>query len=236
MLVGALTVPLLAWGLGLMSRAGVLRTHRFAMATDGSRVWAVNQMRSLGWRRSNWQCIDFLLEDANPARRERFAADIGGSREYGEDPKAGMRRVRPKFAPVAVDRRGRPIDTNEYAIGFPWPALWCELYDESGTLPPNQLGWCGGVPLWAPITGGLRSNTELGALPYRPYWPGLLGDVGVWTGVWMGALVGLPGWRRRRRRRCGQCQRCGYDLRGAVHQGCPECGWNRLASSADGEN
>ena len=25
----------------------------------------------------------------------------------------------------------------------------------------------------------------------------------------------------------GRCVKCGYDLRGDMEQGCPECGWNR---------
>jgi hypothetical protein len=35
------------------------------------------------------------------------------------------------------------------------------------------------------------------------------------------------GWRRWHRRRRGACLNCGYDLRGDVSHGCPECGWRR---------
>jgi hypothetical protein len=31
----------------------------------------------------------------------------------------------------------------------------------------------------------------------------------------------------RRRREGGQCVNCGYDLRGDMAAGCPECGWGR---------
>jgi len=227
LILGAATVLTSAWGLGLLSRHGLLRTHRFAMATDGSHVWAVNQMRSIGWRRTDWQCIDFLQEDASDTRRENFLADIYSPREYGEDPRAGMRRVRPKLGSVEFDGNGLPISTIEYAVGFPWPALWCGLYEENPTLPPEALGWRGGIALWPPITGAYRSSAELGALPYRPHWPGLLGNLGVWTLAWVGVLVAVPAWCRHRRRRRGWCPQCGYDLGGAINAICPECGWNK---------
>jgi hypothetical protein len=43
----------------------------------------------------------------------------------------------------------------------------------------------------------------------------------------------------RKRRRAvravkqGQCLQCGYDLRGALEKGCPECGWNRSGEVRD---
>jgi predicted RNA-binding Zn-ribbon protein involved in translation (DUF1610 family) len=49
-------------------------------------------------------------------------------------------------------------------------------------------------------------------------------------------LTGFPLWRRRtvrkRRREQGQCVACGYDLRGAAHERCPECGENILVAPA----
>ena len=38
-------------------------------------------------------------------------------------------------------------------------------------------------------------------------------------------------YRRRRRLASGECPKCGYDLRGDLEDGCPECGWNRATSS-----
>ena len=33
--------------------------------------------------------------------------------------------------------------------------------------------------------------------------------------------------RRIVRRKRGHCIKCGYDLRGDLERGCPECGWRR---------
>ncbi len=50
----------------------------------------------------------------------------------------------------------------------------------------------------------------------------------VYIPIWfVAALTGLPTawlWYRDRRRAPGLCIKCGYDLRGADHKVCPECG------------
>jgi hypothetical protein len=40
--------------------------------------------------------------------------------------------------------------------------------------------------------------------------------------------------QRRKRRARGLCTECGYDLRGDYGGGCPECGWKRSATPAQG--
>ena len=44
--------------------------------------------------------------------------------------------------------------------------------------------------------------------------------------LWLGPFL-FRDLRRGRRRRKGCCPQCGYDLRGDLGRGCPECGWNR---------
>jgi hypothetical protein len=58
-------------------------------------------------------------------------------------------------------------------------------------------------------------------------------DAVFYAAVWFGLLFGfarLASAKRAIRRRRGRCPRCGYDLRGALENGCPECGWNRQSS------
>ena len=61
-------------------------------------------------------------------------------------------------------------------------------------------------------------------LPLKPHWPGFAVNT-----LFYAALLWLPLYapfalRRRFRRRRGCCIKCGYDLRGATHDRCPECG------------
>ena len=44
---------------------------------------------------------------------------------------------------------------------------------------------------------------------------------------WIGVAAIRESFRVNRRRRKGCCPRCGYDLRAAPEEGCPECGWRR---------
>ena len=87
--------------------------------------------------------------------------------------------------------------------------------------------------------GAVRNNSTLGAgmavpswlqprnhdlLPMRPIFPGFLINtlfyaVVLWL-LWSTSFAT----RRLIRRRRGRCVRCGYDLRHAEHEVCPECG------------
>ena len=68
-------------------------------------------------------------------------------------------------------------------------------------------------------------------LPLRPIWPGFaLNTLFYATILW--PLIGGPfALRRVIRRKRGLCVSCGYDLRHADHNACPECGWRREVTS-----
>ena len=60
--------------------------------------------------------------------------------------------------------------------------------------------------------------------PNRVIWSGMIVNE-----VFYGSVIALSfvGWiqgRRAIRRRSGRCPKCAYDLRGAEHEVCPECG------------
>lgn len=104
--------------------------------------------------------------------------------------------------------------------GFGWPALsfWYPVANP-GFAPPHAGP--GGFDLIR-ITGDRRHLRR--AIPLRPIWKGVLIDTGFYGALWMLPLFGLPLLRQRRRRKQGRCPRCGYDLKGAMEAGCPECG------------
>lgn len=133
--------------------------------------------------------------------------------------------------------------------GWPWPSVWC-VGSASFTIDhaayPEDTYWTGpGVETvlsggWQ-IERGLRRSEARSAyrqpdglktpLPFRPLWPGFLGNTLVFGGaVYLALLVVfLPiALVRRHRRRVNVCLKCGYSLLGLpATNACPECGTPR---------
>ncbi len=64
-------------------------------------------------------------------------------------------------------------------------------------------------------------------VPYRPIMVGFFLNT-----LFYAVILLLPSELRRHiRRKRGLCATCGYDLRGNLEYGCPECGWRREAAS-----
>ena len=68
------------------------------------------------------------------------------------------------------------------------------------------------------------SDTENWFLPLRPIWPGFAINTMFYAALLWLLTFGLFAARRVIRRKRGHCITCGYDLRGAEHERCPECG------------
>ncbi len=62
------------------------------------------------------------------------------------------------------------------------------------------------------------------ALPIRPIWSGFVSNTVLYAIVLWLLTLGPFTLRRVIRRKRGLCIKCGYDLRGAEHDVCPECG------------
>ena len=128
---------------------------------------------------------------------------------------AGIRLVEIDWVGAALGPRrlyaGRePIRTFEHAVMEAEPLRLLE--DGSGSLS-QRLGFA-----YLHGTVGGRRSLFISA----PTWSLLL------AGAAASALTGYPLLRARRRRlqrlREGHCLTCGYDLSGAAHERCPECG------------
>ncbi len=61
-------------------------------------------------------------------------------------------------------------------------------------------------------------------LPLRPTWPGFAINTIFYAAILCLLTLGPFTARRMIRRKRGLCTKCGYDLRGAEHDACPECG------------
>ena len=112
---------------------------------------------------------------------------------------------------------GRMDEVEFVEVG--WPLFAMQGMRSHG---PDSLGW-----------SHPRINAPNGrdlVAPLRPLWPGFLIDTFFYGALWFGLFLGPGAAQRTIRRKRGRCVKCGYDLRGDLDTGCPECGWNRNES------
>lgn len=128
------------------------------------------------------------------------------------------------------------------ARGWPWPALWHEYAyardRDPANLDPAQFSTWPAVEAWTTPGGirlgssslafGVRARWMPRAIPFRPVWPGLLGDTLLFAAVFGTFHQLAAAARSSRRRRRSQCPACAYDLTGIIGP-CPECGKEHVA-------
>ncbi len=94
---------------------------------------------------------------------------------------------------------------------FHWPAAIISV--EGGFLPDRSVSW---------------QNYRI--YPFHPKYFGLIADSIFFSIPWYLIIFG-PGFLLARYRRThNRCSVCGYNLRGSIDSGCPECGWGRSES------
>jgi hypothetical protein len=113
--------------------------------------------------------------------------------------------------------------------GWPCVALYAALEAEQTVRYSFDSYHAIETPLSPWSSGG---NKIPRVLPLRPVWPGFAINTIFYAGVlWF--IFAIPGGVKRLRRRAkGWCIHCGYDLRGAPHERCPECGKAIMARNA----
>ncbi|MEE8154284.1 MAG: hypothetical protein V3T53_04920 [Phycisphaerales bacterium] len=114
------------------------------------------------------------------------------------------------------------------------PGSWKSLVDQSRGWP--MLAMCcqceynSYIPGTTFVVNGIEiddGQTVIGeaiVLPLRPIWPGFAINTLFYAAILWSLTLGPFAARRRIRRKRGHCIKCGYDLRGAEHEACPECG------------
>ena len=130
---------------------------------------------------------------------------------------------------------GGAIETTGEARGWPFRCVYWEL-----ALVPNEeltgyrsevqggiaLGWPRSLE-WSSDGGKTRivlNSVPEPVLPYKVFWPGLVGNAGTYCGAWLSFRWLLRRQVRAWRRRKNRCPGCGYDLSGLHATVCPECG------------
>ena len=114
-----------------------------------------------------------------------------------------------------------------------WMAIVVGYYEKRGGPPQvavylTESGW----PVKTMQGRVLQVNGKMDShwitshfyIPLRPIWPGFAVNTIFYAAVLCVPFCGLFALRRLIRRRRGLCPACGYDLRHAEHEGCPECG------------
>ncbi len=106
----------------------------------------------------------------------------------------------------------------QYVATAGWP-LTCGSYEYNITGGVGSIEGGFELGVWTGPAGGFGPR----ALPLRPVWPGFTVNTLFYAGIlWL--LILAFTLRRLIRRRRGLCLACGYDLRHAEHEACPECG------------
>ncbi len=114
-------------------------------------------------------------------------------------------------------------------LGLPCRAMGHVEYLNTGSMSTK---WFGGLEIpdalrprsARPISLVLRYHRRF---PLLPVWPSFLVNTVFYAAILWLLIPGPFVLRRLIRRRRVHCINCGYDLRGDLDAGCPECGWGR---------
>ncbi len=122
------------------------------------------------------------------------------------------------LAGTEIDSRGLESEVPLYIdLHAGWP---CFGLRGTATMIKSGLS----APSLAFVPEGLMDLVKFPMLPLRPIWSGFaINTLFYATILWL-VIPGPFALRRHLRRKRGLCVVCGYDLRHAEHDACPECG------------
>ncbi len=217
LVLGAVTTVAVAWGFALRgpnSRSkptqvayGPIKSEGGKSITPNERIWNGGRIRTL----------PAAAMSTTPGYRSKYVQDRpfeSFSHGWGLDYDAFRARA----------DRPDTVWVIEHAYGWPMPALWFV----SEQLK-SKTAHIGGIKLPKRWIGnrGKYNAFETRALPWRPVWAGFGLNTLFFGSIFAPLVFGSSIWRERRRRGCGRCPKCSYDLLGDLDAGCPECGWGK---------
>ena len=206
LLLGAVVNVAVAWGCALVVDLGSRRPEGAGLTVDpahGSRSFLI--WRGVGAFR--------IINDETD-----WAEDRRGGRSWVETSSlphwTALRAIPPLQDGVLWDD----------ARGWPFLALRCRFGPSDDIRNPYTV--LGGLFVRDhPMTGRVIGlPTPPFVLPYQPIWTGFAINTVFYAAILWLLTLGPFTARRMIRRKRGRCIKCGYDLRGAEHEACPECG------------
>lgn len=233
LLLGIIINISVAWGLTAWNWTPRLEQVAFQWRLTGTtrlRMWMILHAEEIGRVR-----VKTSWKEGSPAK------GTWGGLAHSGNPVSVMAGWPGLLRPAKEDRTDMPASHCRVMDSAGWPmlSLWCCVEGkQAGKLGPLTMSptacidrtLAGGVELPRAVGGGPRDEPWR-ALPLYPLWPGF-----AINSLVFGCALGLVfAWgsalRRKRRRRRGLCEQCGYDLRGRgdAHDRCPECGSHHLA-------
>jgi hypothetical protein len=189
-----------------------------------------------------WLCAGFINPTQNSNSIVSMTAVPGGEHVFNEQRRFGHTRInQANFSVLQMDPAGTTMlvarwagDAKEISEDFAgWP-MRCVHCTNRAEIAIQVGGAAMGMSKTGP--GAIDHGYELGswpggpsgstwrALPYQALWLGF-----TLNSIFYAVLIAIMGcalvvMRDRRRRQQGRCLDCGYDLTGAMHERCPECG------------
>ena len=214
LLLGAIVNVAVAWGCAVRPYPRVLFTSKVSpwpsryyewTSPDGFHTYIVE--RSDEWGVSQLRMLALMNRIGPPPQR----LNDSQYRDLVPDWSA--------FAKQEVWARPGADFLKEQANG--WPLLCLRLYGSTIVgegVTSRQLGMTGRLELpWF-------DRPWRNVVPYLPIWPGFAINTIFYAVILWLLTLGPFTARRLIRRKRGHCLKCGYDLRGAEHEVCPECG------------
>lgn len=108
-----------------------------------------------------------------------------------------------------------------FEVGCGWPMRSASYLGIMPKVPGGPYTFREGIVI---VNSEFTDYTTPRAIPLDLIWPGTMVNTALYAAVLLVPMYLVLGVRRRLRRRRGQCVECKYDLRGAEHAVCPECG------------
>ncbi len=192
------------------------------------------------WALAIWTgSVTFDAQLTASLRRHRFEAE-GRSDRVRQESIWIDRALRGAGLDLVIVKREQPAEiVHLYRAGWPFRAMQGESRPTTAGKP--EYAWA--VPLSSKVTlraelvvvkAKVLTSLATRVVPLRPVWPGFLGNTVLYTVVAVGVIGCAWLVRRAYRRWRGRCIGCGYDLRGDLDRGCPECGDKRAEAVANG--